>query len=79
MYSDLEWDNVLPCEQKGCRKGSHGTKDQFPIVKTVLTDYKRKCTNLAMSWIDYKKAYDMVPHSWISEWLKRFSIADNVK
>jgi hypothetical protein len=23
--------------------------------------------NLSMAWIDYKKAYDMVPHSWIKE------------
>ena len=26
MYSHLERENVLSSEQKGCRKGSHGTK-----------------------------------------------------
>ena len=25
--------------------------------------------NLSMAWIDYKKAYDMVPDSWILECL----------
>ena len=25
--------------------------------------------NLAVAWIDYKKAYDMVPHSWVVECL----------
>ena len=27
-----------------------------------------------MAWIDYKKAYDMVPNRWISECLEIFSI-----
>ena len=32
-----------------------------------------------MAWIDYKKAYDMVPHSWIIECLDLFGVAENVK
>ena len=79
MYSHLERENVLPSEQKGCRKGSRGTKDQLLIDKTVLRDCKKRHTNLAMAWIDYKKAYDMVPHSWISECLEMFGIANNVQ
>ena len=35
--------------------------------------------NLATAWIDYKKAYDVVPHSWIKEWLDLFGVADNIK
>ena len=31
-----------------------------------------------MAWIDFKKAYDMVPHSWIIKTLSTFGIADNV-
>ena len=62
MYSHLEKENVLQSEQKGCPNGSPGTKDQLLIDKTVLRDCKRKHTNLAMAWIDYKKAYDMVNH-----------------
>ena len=31
-----------------------------------------------MAWIDYKKAYDMVPHSWIIESLKLAQVAPNV-
>ncbi len=29
-----------------------------------------KKRNLNMAWIDYRKAYDMVPHSWIVEMLR---------
>jgi len=39
---------------------------QRPVTDKVLTaDSKRRKNNLAMGWIDYKKAYDTVPHSWI--------------
>ena len=32
-----------------------------------------------MAWIDYKKAYDMVPHLWIIESLDLFRVAKNIK
>ena len=48
MYSHLERENVLPSEQKGCRKGSRGTKDQLLIDKTVLRDCKKR-HNLVMA------------------------------
>ena len=32
-----------------------------------------------MGWIDYKKAYDMVPHSCIIECLDLFGVAENIK
>ena len=35
--------------------------------------------NLAMAWIDCKKAYDMVPHSWITEYFDLFGVAENIK
>ena len=77
MYSYLEREKVLSSEQKGCCKGSCGTKDQLLIHKTVLRDCKKRHANLAMVWIDYKKAYDMVSHSWISECLQMFGIASS--
>ena len=33
----------------------------------VLNDCKKRHTNLGMGWIDYKKAYDMIPDSMILE------------
>ena len=78
MYSHIKIKNVLPSEQKGCRKGSLGTKEQLLINKTVLRDRKMIHTYLAMAWMEYKKAYDMVPNSWISECLELFGILSNV-
>ena len=79
MYDYLERERILPEEQKGCRKGRRGTKDQLLIDKAILKDCRKRHTNLAMAWIDYRKAYDMVPHSWIVECLDMFGIAENVK
>ena len=79
MYSFLEESNLLPEEQKGCRKGSRGTNDLLFIDKMVLREVKSRKKNLAMAWIDYRKAYDMVPHSWIVECLQLFGIADNIR
>ena len=31
-----------------------------------------------MAWIDYRKAYDMIKHSWKEKCLQIFGIADNV-
>ena len=32
-----------------------------------------------MAWMDYKKAYDMVPHLFITECLDLFGVAENIK
>ena len=32
-----------------------------------------------MTWIDYKKAYDMVPHSWIIDCLETVGIIENIR
>ena len=78
LYEHLEKTNSLPWEQKGCRKGSRGTKDQLLIDKMIVEDCKRWLTLLAVTWIDYCKAYDMVPHSWIQKRMEMFGVAVNV-
>ena len=79
MYNSLESRQLLPEEQKGCRRASRGTHDLIFIDKMVLREAKRRSKNLAMAWVDYKKAYDMVPHSWIEECLSMFKIAPNIQ
>ena len=70
---------MLSEEQKGCRKGSGGTNDLLYIDRAAIKEVKSRNKNLAMAWIDYKKAYDMVPHSWIIECLDLFGVAENTK
>ena len=68
---------MLPEEEKGSRKGSRGTNDLLYIDRAVIKEVKSRNKNLAMAWIDYKKADDMVPHSWITECLDLFGVAEN--
>ena len=70
LYQHLERNGMLADEQKGCRKRSQGAKDQLLVDKAILKNCRRRMTNLSMAWIDCKKAYDMVPHSWILKCLE---------
>ena len=78
MYIHLEGRGILPEEQKGCKKGSRGTNDLIYIDQQILREVKSRKKNLTTGWIDYKKAYDNVRHSWIKECLHMFGIAENV-
>ena len=63
IYYLLTNRGLFPEEQTGCRKGSCGTAELLYIDQHILNESKTRRKNLAMAWIDYKKAYDMVPQS----------------
>ena len=63
MYCFMEIGKLLPEEQKGWKRKSRKMKDQLLIYKTILKDCRKRRTKLAMAWIDYRNAYDFVPHS----------------
>jgi len=44
----------------------------------ILENCRRNKRNLSSAWIDYKKAFDSVPHSWIIKCLKMFKINPTV-
>ena len=79
MYNYLEREKILPEEQKGCKRGIRGTKDQLLIDKTVLKDCKKRHTNLSIAWIDYRKAFHLVPDNSVNEYMEIFGIAENLK
>jgi len=35
--------------------------------KAIYEDCRRKNKNLSRAWIDYQKAFDSVPHSWVEK------------
>lgn len=75
LHESLENRGVFSEEHKGCKHGTRGTNDLIYIDKMVLREVKRRKKNLALCWIDYRKANDMVPHSWIIEYLDVFKVA----
>ena len=75
IYSFLIDSGLFPDEQKGCKRGSYGRKDQLLINKMILENCHYRNTNLSIAWIDYKKVFDSVPHSWIKKSLEIFKIS----
>ena len=66
--------NIIAEEQKGCKRNRKGTKDQLLIDSIILEQSKKYNRNLYTIFIDYKKAYDSIPHSWILDILKFYKI-----
>lgn len=74
----VQENRIMPKEQKGCCKGSYGCKDQLIASKLIMDDCRYRKTTLSMGWIDYRKAYDSVPHDWILESMKRIGIPQKI-
>ena len=77
-YDHLEENKLLPEEQKGSRRKCQGTKDQLAIDRCILQICMKRKTVLSMPWVDYKKDYDMVPHSWIITTMGMVDLAANI-
>jgi hypothetical protein len=74
IYDHCQKLNILNEEQKGYVKECFGCKEQL-IIDTVIMEQARKNNrNIYTAFIDYKKAYDSVPHSWLIKILKVYKI-----
>ena len=78
IYYSLTSRGFFPDEQKGCCKGSTGTVELLYIDQHILIESNTRRKNLAMAWIDYKNAYDMLPQSWILHCLKMYKMSHEV-
>jgi len=70
----MDGENLMPKEQKGYCSGSKGCKNQLLISKAILKECKRRKKKLCMAWIDYQKAFNRAPHSWIIKFLELIGI-----
>ena len=81
-HGDLLFANKLRTvhqKTENCHEGKRGKEELLYIDQHILMDRKMRRKDVAMVWIDYKKAYDMVPQNWIIHCLKMFKISDEVK
>jgi hypothetical protein len=74
----LTGNNIMAEEQKGCTRGSYGCKEQLLVNQMILDDARSRKKNLSVAWIDYQKAFDSIPHSWILECLKLYRVSPRV-
>lgn len=65
---------LLTEEQKGCRKNSRGCKEQLIIDSVITKQCEKTQRNLKICYIDYKKAFDSIPHSWLLKTLEIYKV-----
>jgi hypothetical protein len=78
MQRWIDDQNLRHKEQKGCCRGSKACKAQLLMSKATLQECKHRKKNLCMARIDYQKAFDRVPHSWIIKSLELIGINNKI-
>ena len=74
-YSFLEQKELLPCEQKGCKKESYGCKFQLIINRMIIENCHKKKQHLSTAWINYHKVFNSVSHSWMLKTLEIYNVS----
>ena len=67
-------------KRRDAARGPEKQESYCKLINTSPKESKMRLKNLAMVWIDYRKAYNMVPQSWIIDSLKLYKVSDeNIK
>ncbi|KAL0810623.1 hypothetical protein ABMA28_010737 [Loxostege sticticalis] len=74
VHKHIHSNNILAEQQKGCRRLSQGCKEQLIIDSVILRQVHKNKGELHSMYIDYRKAYDSVPHSWLLKVLDIYKI-----
>lgn len=74
IYKHCETNNIINPEQRGCVKRSLGCKEQLIIDEITIKQAEVKRRNISMAYIDYKKAFDSVPHDWLIKVLEIYRV-----
>ena len=57
--------NIRTSEQAAGTKRVQGFVEQLLFNKAVMSEVKKKRQNTFTVWLNYKKAFDSVPHEWL--------------
>lgn len=78
IYQHVTDKKILAEEQNGMKSKSRGSKELLTIDNIITKQAKIKMRNLSVGWIDYRKAYDSLPHSWLLKILSIYKIDHNI-
>lgn len=59
-------------------KGAKGYLDQLLIYITIIEDCRKKKRNLLITWLDYQRAFESMPHSCIVRALELMGVHPNI-
>jgi hypothetical protein len=65
-------------EQNGCRNKAYGCKEQLVIDQLIMEQARTSNRKLCTAYIDYQKAYDSVPHSWLVKSLEIYKVDSKI-
>ena len=68
----------MQIDQRGACEGVSGTVDNLLVDDMVVRDATLHRRNLFTTWIDVKKAFDSVSHSFLLESLKIHRLPDKI-
>ena len=74
LAKHIQVNSLMHPAQKGCARGQLGCVDHLLLNNRIWHQVKSKNRSLSVSWLDYKKAYDSVPHNWIVWCLQLFRV-----
>lgn len=78
LCDHCDTNNVITVSQNGGKKNVWGTTEQLLLNKTVLKEARSRRRNLTTVWLDYKKAFDSVPHQWLIRSLELAKVPDKI-
>ena len=70
--------NIITQDQAAGKRGIWGTLEQLLINKNIMKEVRKMRRNLITVWLDYRKAFDSIPHSWLIKSLKLAKIPNNI-
>ena len=62
LQDHCDSNKIVTDEQAGGKKEVWGCREQLIINKIILDQVKKNRRSLITIWLDYKKAFDSVPH-----------------
>ena len=69
---------MLQIDQRGAKVNCCGTSDNLLIDDMILRDASYNKKNMSCAWLDVKKAYDSVSHTWLKRMLILHRIPKNI-
>ena len=78
LTDHIEKNNIITQEQAAGKKGVWGTIEQLLINKNIMKEVKSLRRNLYTVWLDYKKAFDSIPHKWLLKSLELTKVPDHL-
>ena len=61
---------IMPAEQKALSKETRGCLAALTVDGAIAEEAKRDKRSLSVAWVDYRKAFDLVPHRWVNSMLR---------